>query len=367
MSNYLLILVWIGIVYAIGLFVNVQRTEYVCGERVKRYYPVWAFAIFLPVIIWSAFRGYIGDTGNYMFAFREMPATFSEIPQYMETVSKDKGFYFLSAVIRAIIGEKVELYLFLIALLQALLLIKVYRKYSPNYLISFFLFIASTDYVSWMFNGIRQFAAVTITFAAFELILNKKYVPAIIVILIASLFHQSALLVIPFIFIVQGKAWNKRTLMFMAAVILAVAFVGRFTNMLDATLEGTQYENVVSDWIEFNDDGTNVFRVLVYSIPAFLSLVGIRYTKKANDPVINLCTNMSIISAGFYLISMVTSGILIGRLPIYFSLYSYILLPWELEHMFTKRSGRLVYIVMIIAYFGFYFYSMNTWGIPLFN
>lgn len=367
MSNYLLILIWVGIVYIIGLFVNVQRTEYVCGERVKRYYPVWAFVIFLPVIIWCAFRGYIGDTDAYMQGFKSAPATFSEIPQYMGSVSKDKGFFFLTAVIKGIIGERVELYLFLIALLQALLLIKIYRKYSPNYLISFFLFIASTDYISWMFNGIRQFVAVTITFAALEFILNKKYVQAIIVILIASLFHQSALLVIPFIFIVQGKAWNKRTLMFIAAVIFAVAFVGRFTNMLDATLEGTQYENVVGDWIEFNDDGTNVFRVLVYSVPALLSLVGIRYTKGTNDPVINLCTNMSIVSAGLYLISMVTSGIMIGRLPIYFSLYSYILLPWELKYMFTKRSGRLVYIVMVVAYLGFYFYSMLTWGISLFN
>lgn len=367
MSNYLLILIWIGIVYIISLFVNVQRTEYVCGEKVKRYYPAWAFIIFLPVIIWAGFRGNFADTSSYLKAFHEMPTVFSEIPQYMETISKDKGFFFTSAILKRFIGENDELYLFLIALIQAGMLIHVYRKYSTNYLISFFLFIASTDYLSWMFNGIRQFVAVTITFAAFEFILNKKYVPAIIVVLIASLFHQSALLVIPFIFIVQGKAWNKKTLAFMAAVMVVVMFVGRFTNIMDTALADTQYENVVSDWQDFNDDGTNVFRVLVYSVPALLSISGIRYTKEANDPVINICTNMSIISAGFYLISMVTSGIFIGRLPIYFSLYGYILLPWELEHMFTRRSGRIVYIIMIVAYLGFYAYSMSTWNISLWS
>lgn len=362
MSNYLLILIWIGIVYIIGLFVNVQRTEYVCGERVKRYYPVWAFVIFLPVIIWAGYRGNIGDTYAYIDGFHFLPGSVKEIPGYMKEVSKDKGFYLFSALIKCVIGEKVELYLILIAMIQAIALIHLYRKYSSNYLISFFLFIASTDYISWMFNGIRQFMAVTISLFAFEFILHKKYVPAVIIILFASLFHQSALLLIPFIFIVQGKAWNKKTLMFMVIVILSVAFVGRFTNLLDVALENTQYENVVSDWKEFNDDGTNIFRVLVYSVPALLSLVGIRYAKEARDPIINFCTNMSIVSMGFYLVSMVTSGIFIGRIPIYFSLYNYILLPWELENMFTKRSGRLVYIIMILAYLAFYIYQIRLWG-----
>ena len=69
---------------------------------------------------------------------------------------------------------------------------------------------------------------------------------------------------------------------------------------------------------------------------------------------------MSIVSVGFYIVSMFTSGIFIGRLPIYFSLYSYILLPWEIDHMFTKRSARLIYVVMVVGHLGFYLYSVNN-------
>lgn len=44
-----------------------------------------------------------------------------------------------------------------------------------------------------------------------------------------------------------------------------------------------------------------------------------------------------IISTALYAISMVTSGIFIGRLPIYCSLYANgILLPWELNHLFGQ-------------------------------
>lgn len=364
MSNYYLILVWVAIVGVISLAVNVQRLEIVCDKNVYRYQPLWAVIIFLPLIIWTAYRGHVGDTGVYMEMYKDLPGSFGGIPSYMATVTKDKGFYFLTAIIRCIVGQNVNVYFLILAVVQAMWLIRVYRKYSTHYIVTFFLFIASTDYVSWMFNGIRQFLAVTITFACFELILKKKYMSIIIVILIASTIHESALLVLPFVFIVQGKAWNKKTLIFIAAIIIAVAFVGRFTNLLDTMLAETQYKNVVSDWQEWQDDGTNVIRVLVYAVPSILSLIGLKHIKLVNDPIINLCTNMSIVSVGFYVVSMFTSGLFIGRLPIYFSLYNYILLPWEIDNIFTEKSAKLVYLFMIGAYLVFYYYQIKiTWGL----
>lgn len=321
---------------------------------------MWAVVTFLPLIIWCGYRGNIGDTWAYKKSFSEMPVSLGGMASYMATVKKDKGFYFVSAVIKCIVGNHVNIYFIVLAAIQAGVLIYVYRKYSSRYLVSFFLFIASTDYISWLFNGIRQFLAVTITFIGIKFILDKKYAKAIILILIASLMHQSALLVIPFIFIAQGKAWNKKTLLFMAAVIVIVAGIGQFTNVLDSMLAETQYKNVVSDWQSWNDDGTNALRVLVYAVPSVLSLIGLRFIRNEDDKVINLCTNMSIVSVGSYIVSMFTSGIFIGRLPIYFSLYSYILLPWEIDHMFTKRSARLIYVVMVVGYLGFYLYSVNN-------
>ena len=235
----------------------------------------------------------------------------------------------------------------------------LYKKYSSNYALSIFLFIASTDYVSWMYNGIRQFTAVTITLFAFKYILENRKVPAIIIILFASLFHGTALLLIPFVFIAQGEALNKKTVMFIMATLVAVMFIDKFTPILDEMLQETQYQNVVSDWTEWGDDGTNILRVLVYAVPTILSLVGLKYVRFENNKLINICVNMSIVSTGLYVISMVTSGIFIGRLPIYFSLYNYILLPWEIENMFEKKSARLVYIILFLFYMVFYMYSVR--------
>ena len=91
--------------------------------------------------------------------------------------------------------------------------------------------------------------------------------------------------------------------------------------------------NVVSDWQSLNDDGTNIIRVLVYSIPAILSFIGRKWLNAENNQCINLCTNMSIISAAIYMVSAGTSGVFLGRLPIFTSLYSYILLASTAVHM----------------------------------
>ena len=365
-NGYILILIWTAIIGILSL-VSVNgfyRMETVNGERVRRVTPFFAVVAVLPLVIWAGFRGNVGDTLSYRQAFQSMPLSLSGIANYMSNITKDQGFYIASILIKTIIKNKEHIYFIIMAAFQCFFLFKIYRKYSISFLISLFLFIASTDYISWIFNGMRQFTAVTITIAAFPFIIEKKYLKAILVIVFASLFHQSALLVIPFVFIVQGKAWNKKTILFIIAVVIAVLFVDRFTDILDTMLQDTQYENVVSDWKSWQDDGTNVLRVLVYSVPAVLSLIGFKYIRNENDPVANICTNMSIASSGLYIISMFTSGIFIGRLPIYFSLYGYCLIPWLIKNMFTKKSQVIIVILMILFYIAFYYYQVHlTWNL----
>ena len=364
-NGYILILIWLAGVGVFFSFANVYRVVRVNGKIEYRMYLLPALILFLPVIFMAGFRDVsIGDTYVYMTNFQDIPETIGGLISYLPSVSKDKGFTVLSGIIKMIIGNNTKIYLLILAAIQGIILVSIFRKYSTDYLISIFLFIASTDYISWMFNGIRQFTAVTIIFAATPLILKKKYVPLILIIILAATIHASALLMLPVVFIVQGKAWNKKTIIFIIASMAALVFVNQFTDILDNLLTDTQYTNVVSDWQSWNDNGTNAIRVLVYSVPAILSLIGKKYIDQADDPVVNVCSNMSIISMGLYIISIGTSGIMIGRLPIYVSLYGYIQMIWSINNMFTEKSAKLIKIAMILFYLAFYYYQMHlTWGI----
>jgi hypothetical protein len=210
----------------------------------------------------------------------------------------------------------------------------------------------------------RQFIACAIIFGGFRYLVEKQYIKMILLILLASLFHGSALLMIPVVFIVQGKAWDIKTIFFLAATVVVIAFIDQVSPILQELLENTQYDDMMTNEIWSTDDGTNILRVAVYSVPAVLSLFGLRYIRAADDPVINICVNCSIVTMALYLVASVSSGIYIGRLPIYTTIQGYMALPWLIDQMFEKRSAKLFRYMMYGAYLVFFYYQMHfTWGV----
>ena len=363
-SEYVLILLWIGVMAMVPRFVKTDHMEWVAGRLEIRWNWFLALLTFFPVIWMAGHRGYVGDSYVYANTFAGMPESFSGFLSYLDPSRKDWAYYALACLIKVTVSSDRTVYFLIIAAVQGLILLSVYRKYSISYITSVFLFIASSDYISWMFNGTRQFLAVTIIFAGTGWMVEKKHVRVILLILLASQFHKSALLMIPIYLIAQGRAWNSRTILFILLAVLAVVYVEHFTGIMEDLLAETQYENVVSDYQAFNDNGTSPVRALVYSVPAVFAFLGRRAIDRTNAPLINLCTNMSLITAGLYLISVFTSGIFIGRLPIYASLYGYILLPWEINYLYKDRSRFMVYLSMILFYLAFYYYQMHmSWGI----
>lgn len=322
LTNYWWLLIWLFVGGGILTIAVPKRPERVLGKTEYRWSWEAALLLVIPYIVAATFRtdAMVGDTASYRRWFLSMPTTISEWPGVLSEVTKDKGFSVLLLLLRLIFRNADIMFFLVIALFQILVVAMVCRKYSCDYWMSIFMFIATTDYISWVNNGLRQFVAVTIIFAATDLMLEKKYIPTIVLILLASTIHGSALLMLPIVFIIQGKPWNKKTILLVLASIVALYFADQFTNILDNLLSDTAYTNMVSDWQEWNDDGTNPLRVLVYSMPTILSLIGLKYIKAEDDPVINLATNASLVSTALYIVSMGTSGIFMGRLPIYVSM-----------------------------------------------
>lgn len=363
--QYILIFFWLFLAAVLGHTAGMHRRVKVLGREERRATQLYAWIVILPILYMAVTRSnYFGDTYVYMTDYRSIPSSLAGKWSYIQSHTKDTGFYALGALVSIFAGQHFRYFFLVIALIQGYCLVKTYRKYSEDYWFAIFAFVATTDYLSWMFNGIRQFTAVCIVFAGSGFLFRKKLILFSLVVAFALLFHQSALLMIPIAFIVQGRAWNWKTMVVLFFTVIAIAFVGTFTNLLGSALEDTQYRNVVSDWLAWNDDGTNPLRVLVYAMPTLISLLGYRMIKHSDDRIAHICCNLGIVSTALYLISMVTSGVFIGRLPIYCSLYANgILLPWELKHMFKRETGRVIRLLAIVCYIVFYYIQMHvTWG-----
>ena len=149
MSEYLLQLLWVLVGGYIIKAVAKKQTVMVLGRREERWSVSSALALMIPIILWAGFRDrWFSDTGSYVRAFIGLPDTFSELPAYLETVTKDKGFAFFSCLIKILITDNYRVYFLIIAAIQGLILALVFRKYSSDYWLSVFLFIAATDYIS---------------------------------------------------------------------------------------------------------------------------------------------------------------------------------------------------------------------------
>lgn len=353
-------LIWLFLFGAINLLFFQKREELVEGRSEAHWGRLPAIVLALPYIIWAAWRtNAYGDTGAYRNSFFNAPTTISGIWPYVMSKSKDKGYALIEAVFKTIISHSDIFFFFVIAAIQLFCLVYVYRRFSKNYWFSMFLFVSSADYIGWMHNGTRQFLAVAIVFACLPLIVKKRYVVSILIVLLASQIHLSALIFLPFIFIINGRAWNFRTLLFLLAIILSIIFLDEVTGILSDAVEDTVYSAEVEQIA--SGRGTNIFRVLFHSVPAAMSLIFRPYIDKADNRLMNACANLSIAAAGIYVFSFFTSGLLVGRVPIYFSLANYILLPWLIEEVFSPTSALVVEMGIMGVYIVFFQQQMAVW------
>lgn len=355
MNVYIFIPIWIGIMAVVAASnQKLTKKRIVSGAEINQTNIIFAIITFLPIFFTVSMGDVFVDVWNYMEGYKQISTSFADI----DWSGKGPGFKVIEVIIKRIFGNNADIFRIIIALMQSIPIVLVFRYYSSDYLMSMFLFVATAIYISWMMNGLRQFTAAAIIFAATPLLVKKKYVPLIIVILLASTIHNTALIMLPVIFIVQGQAWNRKTVIFIIAAIIAMYVFGNNTSLFDSAIEGVGLNYSITEAHASGDTGTSFFRVLVNMVPMIIALI---FRKKidVNNKFINICVNMSVITSGLYLISMVTSGVLIGRLPVYTTLYNMILLPYLVKNVFDEHDSKIVTIAMVVLYIFYYWYQMH--------
>lgn len=360
-------LLWFALMAIISTKESVIRKEIVLGKEETRFHPWFALLVIAPVIIWAGFRsgaGYV-DTNAYIRMYEKIPTGIGDLFHYITVVqTKDPGFSIYLAIIKKIFGSSYTPFLFISALIQGLAVTFFFRKYSSQFMISMFIFIASTEYFSWMFNGLRQFLAVAIALIAFRFLFEKKYIPYVLLILLASTIHLTAIILLPVAFIVNSRPWSIRVFIVLGIAIFALIATNQFTDFLNSSLQDTQYSNSVEYWQQEHFGGTNPLRVLVQIVPTVIAFVGRRKLAENSNRIIDISINMSVVSTAIWLVSMVTSGIHIGRLPIYVSLFNNILLPYEIQILFNEKDQRIVKFAMVVLYLAFSYYQFHfAWHI----
>lgn len=338
------------VVVAIAFLLQQHQTNLAkaSGYSVKTS-KILAGAVFAYIIFWTGIRDAFVDTAAYILQFQNIQI--SHLSELDFTFGSGWGFEVLQIFFKTFISSNYHAWLMFIAVISGSCIAITFYRYSRNYFYSVFLFLTYTTF-TWMMNGIRQFLVVAILFACTPLIVKRKWLLYTLVVLLCSTIHGSCIIMIPIYFVVQGKPWKVKSMVSIIAVLIIVAFASSFTNMLDMALSGTAYGEVGQSYL--GDDGAHPLRVLVYSVPTIIALLGRRILAKKGKEI-DVMVNMSIITTELYLVAMATSGIMMGRLPIYTQMYGYMLLPYLIETCFTPRSRRFLYIASIVCFVGYFF------------
>lgn len=233
-------------------------------------------AFFVPLMLLSTFAGirsyFVGtDSGTYTRNFRSNLNVYNfEFEKGVET-----GYQILEYILLRINADYFWLF-FITSIGIVCAYLSIIRKYSVNYTFSVFLFITLGIY-TFFFNGLRQGIAMAIFSLATPYLLEKKFFSYLAICVFASLFHITALFMIPFYFLVNLKI---KPLYKIISTFLGSLFISSFLiNYIAATNQ--RYES----YTEISEEAGGLLTLGFYTI-LLLFIYLIIYLYKIKDQYI---------------------------------------------------------------------------------
>ena len=289
----------------------------------------------------SGFRSNIGDTETYMQSYTVLANN-----QSME-FSQDVGFNTMSLFLTYLSPDPQLLILFTAIIIAVCNLVTLarYRKYS-YYELQVYLYVTSGYFLTTM-NGIRQALSAAILFSFTHLITKGKFLLYLIVVLVVSTFHQSALVMIPVYFLARLKPWSKRLMLISLAVF---GFVIAFDTMLPFVfdvLQNTQYGYYEEYFMENNWGGSSLIRTVINYVPVGLAFM-LRREIKEKWSESDIFVNMSLFNALVMTVSL--KNWIFARFSYCFQPYNFVLLPLIVSVLPREKERRVLYYLLLVCY-----------------
>lgn len=344
----------------IGIFCygTPKKRVLVDGQQIYRVKMGFVFVIVGYIVFFAGFRDKVLDTGTYIATFDALPSEFEGLFSYLNSIDGDQGFYFLAGLFKMFISNEHYAWLFFLAAISCICIFRTLYKYSVDFPLAAYLFIATTTF-SWLMNGTRQFLVASILFGFVDwLIEGKKFRYAFLALLLATIHSSAVFVAFIVLFISSEEIFGKKMLFFMILTIIGTYYSESLFSFLGTISESMNYEETMT-----LAGGSNIIRLLEALIPVLIVLVNYKNVKNIAPRFIKVAINMSLVGACFYFASTFTNGILVGRMPIYFTIYNLYLLPWAIRNCFTKESRKIVWILCVVCYLAYFYYQMCiAWG-----
>ena len=348
MGIYIGILVLTIIISSIALKFGYSKPIRLGNEVVKRrvvsllgVLMVTAIFVFFFAARWNVGTDYM----NYYTRFLKLLNT-----SYGDIIgSRDWGYYLLTAFWEKTVSSDYFVYSLFLGVIIYLPIVLTYRKYSSNFVMTCALYIMLCLY-TWPYNGMRQSIAVSLLFVGYPLLYEKKNLwKYALLVLVAFVFHSTALLVAPFILLIRLKPWKTPFVLSCVCILFFIIFMPSLWSTVIQFLENIGQDKMASDYSDFESlrAGVSILRVAVAGIPVFLSFI--YYDKiKARNPHIDIVVNMCVMNLLFLLCGYRLT--VVARFATFFNIGLPLLIP-EFVNVFNKNSRKLATVLLYVLFF----------------
>jgi hypothetical protein len=230
------------------------------------------------------------------------------------------------------------------------------KRYSKDYWVSIFFFVTFPLFYLNSLSVIRNFTAIAIIFYGIKYIENKKIFKYLLLVIVASFIHKSAIIAIAF-YLVRNFKFKRDVYM---ALILITPLISNLLSFIIITFlpAYSVYTNVVT-----TQQGTKAILIIVFVAFATIILKD-RLSQQTEN--FNIYFNIYFIGVCIYL-SFYRQGTLGHRLSLYGTIFSLIIIP-EILKLFKKKWDRIIikalFYLLCIAMFFYTIYVGSDTYIP---
>ncbi len=299
------------------------------------------------------------DTDAYWLGFTQFTPEIFDYRFGMHPVIYDEQGFFMISVISKTFINNYHFFFFTVGVISMWLLFKNLNKYS------IFPLLGLCAYLARFFIGrnliqIRSGLAYLIILWGLKYVHEKKVWHYIILVWVASWFHHSAWIALPFYFFSQWGKINKVRVVFS---IVGAFLVGAFLQdvLSSVVTDSAEDLNITTYTLEEYKSNVGLGNPMIY----FQSFILLAYTFMENK-LRPMTKYYDVIRDGYLystviLISFCSFTALSGRTSTMFATLEYSIIP-SLVFMFNKRNRAVAYAIMVVGLGIIMYLNMPEWA-----
>ncbi len=218
-----------------------------------------------------------------------------------------------------------------------------------------FFFVISSGFFFWTFNGLRQSIAIMIFFYSIRFLMEKDLLRYTLWISIASLFHTSIIIMLPFYFITKIK-FNQKLIALLYIISIFLAGNGWFmSKMSDLIILIGSKIDMLSLYVHYLETGTYTIdeERTRSGLGVLLRIVTTVYILYKSNHVLQEQPKLRVYYILFFigaiLGNLFSSVELIGRILHYFNICFAIVIASTVYYS-TDKYERIINILIMVAY-----------------